>query len=165
MRPVCRHYASCCVVERIKALLARSDPWCFGHAQQAVGLFMSRSRTWRLQPAMLAALSSLVACAATAQDVTELSPRVQKLLEQMTLEEKLGMVQGSRDPAYGGGAGYIAGAPRLDVPPLRMADGPSNVYVRYETTALPQPITLAATFSTTFAEQYGQVLGRESRAT
>src|SRR5262245_45512360 len=97
----------------------------------------------KLKSAILAALSSLVACAATAQDVAECSPRVQALLEQMTLEEKLAMVQGSRDPAYNGGAGYIAGVPRLDVPPLRLADGPANVYVRYETTALPQPITLA----------------------
>jgi beta-glucosidase len=115
--------------------------------------------------ALFAALSSLVACAAGAQELAELSPRVRTLLEQMTLEEKLGMVQGSRDPAYNGGAGYIVGVSRLDVPPLRMADGPSNVYVRYETTALPQPITLAATFSTDLARQYGEILGREARAT
>jgi beta-glucosidase-like glycosyl hydrolase len=37
--------------------------------------------------------------------------------------------------------------------------------VRYETTALPQPITLASTFSTDLARQYGEILGRESRAT
>lgn len=115
--------------------------------------------------AILAALCGLIACAATAQEVAELSPRVRGLLEQMTLEEKLAMVQGSRDPAYNGGAGYVAGVPRLDVPPLRLADGPANVYVRYETTALPQPITLASTFSTDLARQYGEVLGRESRAT
>ena len=114
---------------------------------------------------LLAAAASFVAAGATAQELSELSPRVRALLEQMTLDEKLAMVQGARDPAYNGGAGYLAGVPRLDVPPLRMADGPANVEVRYETTALPQPITLAATFSTTLAEQYGQVLGRESRAT
>jgi beta-glucosidase len=125
----------------------------------------NRLNTMDLRLLLLAALASLVACAATAQDVAELSPRVRALLEKMTIDEKLGMVQGSRDPAYNGGAGYIAGVPRLDVPPLRMADGPSNVYVRYETTALPQPITLAATFSTDLARQYGEILGRESRAT
>jgi beta-glucosidase len=39
------------------------------------------------------------------------------------------------------------------------------VYVRYETTALPQPITLASTFSVDLAKRYGEILGRESRAT
>jgi beta-glucosidase len=124
-----------------------------------------RDRGRILRPLILAALSSLIACAATAQEVAQFSPRVHALLEQMTLEEKLAMVQGSRDPAYNGGAGYIAGVPRLDVPPLRLADGPANVYVRYETTALPQPITLASTFSTDLARQYGEILGHESRAT
>ena len=122
-------------------------------------------RAAKLILTLFAATSSLVAGIATAQELSELSPRVRALLEQMTLDEKLAMVQGARDPAYNGGAGYLAGVPRLDVPPLRMADGPANVEVRYETTALPQPITLAATFSTTLAEQYGQILGRESRAT
>jgi len=117
------------------------------------------------KPTLFAALSGLIACAATAQEVADFSPRVRGLLEQMTLEEKLGMVQGSRDPAYNGGGGYIAGVPRLDVPPLRLTDGPASVWLRYQTTALPQPITLAATFSTDFARQYGEILGRESRAT
>src|SRR5262245_49708530 len=115
--------------------------------------------------AFILAAASFAATSADAQELTEFSPRVRALIEQMTLDEKLAMVQGSRDPAYNGGAGYVAGVPRLDVPPLRLADGPSNVYVRYETTALPQPITLAATFSTALAKSYGEVLGRESRAT
>lgn len=92
------------------------------------------------------------------------SARVQGLLGQMTLDEKLSMVAGARDPAYAGEAGYITGVPRLGIPPLRLADGPAGVYLRYETTALPQPITLAATFSTDFSRRYGEVLGRESRA-
>lgn len=112
-----------------------------------------------------AALAWLSLPAGRAEATDEVSPRVRALLEQMTVEEKLGMVQGSRDPAYGGGAGYIAGVPRLGVPPLRLADGPANVYVRYETTALPQPISLAATFSEQYARRYGEILGLESRAT
>ncbi|WP_116809672.1 beta-glucosidase [Steroidobacter cummioxidans] len=115
---------------------------------------------------VLATLSVAATANASTPDASAVfSPVVQALVSKMTLDEKLTMVQGSRDPAYNGGAGYIAGVPRLGVPPLRMADGPANVYVRYETTALPQPITLAATFSRDYAKQYGAILGRESRAT
>ncbi len=110
---------------------------------------------------LLAAIGALSAGHAAEQ----FSPRVQGLLQQMTLDEKLTMIAGTRDPAYAGEAGYIAGVPRLGVPPLRMADGPAGVYLRYETTALPQPIALASTFSTDFAKRYGELLGRESRAT
>ncbi|MEP7311244.1 MAG: glycoside hydrolase family 3 C-terminal domain-containing protein [Pseudomonadota bacterium] len=95
----------------------------------------------------------------------EFSPRVRTLVSQMTLDEKLAVVQGGRDPAYAGEAGYIPGVARLGIPALRLADGPANVFNRYETTALPQPISLAATFSTDLAARYGELLGREARAT
>lgn len=110
---------------------------------------------------------ALAACMLPAAIATAQEPpaSVKALLEKMTLPEKLSMVWGTRDPAYNGGAGYIAGVPRLGIPPLRLADGPANVYLRYETTALPQPIALAATFSRDAAREYGEVLGWESRAT
>ena len=118
------------------------------------------SRVIRLA-AVLSVLWSVPAWTATPVDT--FSPRVQELLRQMTLDEKLGMTAGSRDPAYAGEAGYIVGVPRLGIPPLRMSDGPGGVYVRYEATAMPLPIALAATFSTDFSRAYGEVLGRESR--
>jgi beta-glucosidase len=95
----------------------------------------------------------------------DFSPRVRGLVAQMTQEEKLALTVGGRDPSYGGQAGYVPGVPRLNVPPLRLADGPVGVLNRYETTALPQAIGLAATFSPELAGQYGRVLGREARAT
>ncbi len=51
--------------------------------------------------------------------------RVDKLLSQMTLEEKLTLIHGTKeDPAvYQGQAGYMAGVPRLGIPGLRFADG------------------------------------------
>jgi beta-glucosidase len=115
--------------------------------------------------------TALFACAlgsfarASDTDAEPFSPRVRTLVAAMTLDEKLSMVQGSRDPAYGGGAGYLAGVARLGVPPLRFADGPANVFNRYPATALPQPIALAATFSPDLARRYGETLGREARAT
>src|SRR5690349_9581107 len=37
-----------------------------------------------------------------------LSPRVQQLLSQLTLDEKLAITQGGKDPAYVGQIGYTA---------------------------------------------------------
>jgi beta-glucosidase len=114
--------------------------------------------------AMLALCAALASHAGQAA-VDQFTPRVQGLIAQLSVDEKLTLLQGARDPAYAGEAGYIAGVPRLGIPPLRLADGPANVFNRYETTALPQPIALAATFSTDLARRYGEVLGREARAT
>ena len=58
--------------------------------------------------------------------------RVDKLLSQMTLEEKTTLIRGaSEDPATNQGqAGYLAGVPRLGIPPIRMSDGPPGVLTR-----------------------------------
>ncbi len=58
--------------------------------------------------------------------------RVDKLLKQMTLEEKMGMIRGDVEPAATnqGQAGYLPGVPRLGIPALRMADGPPGVLTR-----------------------------------
>jgi beta-glucosidase len=93
------------------------------------------------------------------------SPQVKELLSQLSLEEKLSLTQGTHDPAYLGQAGYVAGVPRLKIPALRMADGPSGILNRYDTTALPQAIALAATFDPILSREYGAVLGAEARAT
>ncbi len=92
------------------------------------------------------------------------SARVKDLLRRMTLEEKLSLVHGARDPVDLGEAGYWPGLPRLGIPPLRFADGSSGVNVNADATALPVPVALAATFSPDSARQYGAVLGREARA-
>ena len=93
------------------------------------------------------------------------SALVSKLLSELTLEEKLTLTQGGRDPAYLGQAGYVAGVPRLRIPALRFADGPVGILNRFDTTALPQAIGLAASFDPSLAGEYGEVLGREARAT
>ncbi len=58
--------------------------------------------------------------------------RVDKLLAQMTLEEKMDLIRGDAEPAATnqGQAGYLPGVPRLGIPPLRMADGPPGVLTR-----------------------------------
>lgn len=90
--------------------------------------------------------------------------RVGRLIGAMTLLEKLSFVHGSLDPESRGQAGYIPGAPRLGIPPLRLADGPAGIHVRDSATALPAPVMLASAFDDDLAAEYGQVLGREARA-
>jgi beta-glucosidase len=92
--------------------------------------------------------------------------RVDKLLSQMTLEEKLTLIHGTKeDPAvYQGQAGYLAGIPRLGIPGLRFADGPPGVLTRHPSQAETATMGVAATFSVKDAEDNGLVIGREDRA-
>ena len=93
-------------------------------------------------------------------------PRVDKLLSEMTLEEKVTLIHGTQeDPnAYQGQAGYLAGVPRLGIPSLRFADGPPGVLTRHPSQGETATMGLAATFSVKDAEENGVVIGRESRA-
>src|ERR1039457_3579033 len=69
---------------------------------------------------------------------------IQALVRRMTLEEKVSLVHGARDPQDLGEAGYWPGLPRLGIPPLRLADGPPGVNVKKDSTGMPAPIGLAA---------------------
>src|ERR1039457_7162884 len=92
--------------------------------------------------------------------------RVDKLLSQMTLEEKLTLIHGTHeDPAvYQGEAGYLGGVPRLGIPGLRFADGPPGVLTRHPSQAETATMGIAATFSRKSSHDNGLVIGREDRA-
>ncbi|MDX6346759.1 MAG: beta-glucosidase [Streptomyces sp.] len=90
--------------------------------------------------------------------------RVERLLAQLTLDEKLSLLHGATDPAPLGQAGYIPGVARLRIPPLRLSDGPAGVRVTEPATALPAPALLASAFDPGLAREYGRVIGREGRA-
>jgi beta-glucosidase len=92
--------------------------------------------------------------------------RVDKLLSQMTLGEKLTLIHdGPEDPkAYQGQAGYVDGVPRLGIPGLRFADGPPGVLTRHPSQAEMATMGVAATFDVNSAEENGVVIGREARA-
>jgi beta-glucosidase len=100
--------------------------------------------------------------------------KIDQLIAAMTLDEKISMLRGSvpglpgqpaADPLSNGEVGYLPGIPRLGIPPLRFTDGPGGVRITPPTTAMPAPVSLAATFSTDFARQYGKVLGHDAQAT
>lgn len=91
------------------------------------------------------------------------NPKVQSLLRRMTLEEKLSLIHGVRDPKELGEAGYWPGLPRLGIPPLRLVDGAGGINVNQESTSLPAPVALAATFNVEAARLYGMVMAREAK--
>ncbi len=96
--------------------------------------------------------------------------RIDQLLSQMTLQEKLGLVHADSKFA-------TAGVPRLGIPRLWMSDGPEGVREEIETndwgpagrtddfsTWLPADLGLAATFDPDLARAYGSVIGQEAKA-
>jgi beta-glucosidase len=92
--------------------------------------------------------------------------RIDSLLKQMTLEEKVNLIRGDVEPAATnqGQAGYLPGVPRLGIPPLRMADGPPGVLTRVAGQAQTATMGVAATWSVKDAEQNGVAIGREARS-
>ncbi|TDD88322.1 hypothetical protein E1293_06610 [Actinomadura darangshiensis] len=97
-----------------------------------------------------------------------LSPaeRTGLLMAQMTVEEKASMTASVSDDRH---ARETLPIDRLCVPALRLNNGPAGVGsggpVQPQTTALPAPLGLAASFDPAAARAYGQVLGRETRDT
>src|SRR5271170_8388291 len=92
--------------------------------------------------------------------------RIDRLLQQLTLEEKMDLIRGAvEDPSvYQGQAGYLPGVPRLHIPSLRFADGPPGLLTRVPAQAETATMGVAATFSTKDAEANGVVIGREARS-
>ena len=92
--------------------------------------------------------------------------RIEKLLEQLTLEEKMNLIRGDvEDPSvYQGQAGYLPGVARLNIPSLRFADGPPGVLTRVPAQAETATMGVAATFSVKDAEANGMVIGRQARS-
>ena len=98
--------------------------------------------------------------------------RADMVLEQMTLDEKLSLVHGAGSfqaagAVSNGGAGVIAGIPRLGLPPIQLADSAVGVRAAAErgryATLLPSAIAEAATWDLKLAYEYGAVIGRELR--
>jgi beta-glucosidase len=104
------------------------------------------------------ALLLLAASPTMAQESTSTSEqRVDSILAAMTVEEKVDLLAGVD-------FFYLRGVPRLDVPRLRMIDGPMGVRNDGPATAFPGGIALAATWNTALAERIGVEFGRDTRA-
>ena len=83
------------------------------------------------------------------------------VLGRMTLHEKLGELVLNTSGSY---ENVNAGVPRLCIPSLTLQDGPWGLaFGDTGVSLLPAALAVGATFDTTLAEQYGQVLGTEAR--
>ncbi|HUE28475.1 MAG TPA: glycoside hydrolase family 3 C-terminal domain-containing protein [Solirubrobacteraceae bacterium] len=88
--------------------------------------------------------------------------RVQMLMSQMTLANKINMVTGAgfTEPYVF----YISAIPSLCIPAMGQEDGPLGVGDGLTgVTQMPSAVSLAATFDPSMADQYGQVVGAEER--
>jgi len=105
-----------------------------------------------------------------AQSNDSVSDKVEKLMSQLTLNEKISMLHGNSKFT-------IAGVERLGIPEWKMSDGPNGVREEIKrdswdvagwdndfSTYLPRGRALAATWNINLAHEYGTVLGREARA-
>jgi beta-glucosidase len=92
--------------------------------------------------------------------------RVDKLLAQMTLEEKILLIHGGPEaqPSGIGGAGTWPGLPRLGIPSLRLVDGPPGISNNVWSTGMTGTMGLAATWSRDDAKKNGIVIGRDAKA-
>ena len=91
------------------------------------------------------------------QTGSEQDRRAEAILAKMSLEQRIDYIGGSD-------GFYVRALPELQVPALRMADGPMGVRNFGPATAMPGGINLAATWDTALAERVGVEIGRDARA-
>ena len=97
------------------------------------------------------------AAAQSASTPAGVEARVESLLKQMTLEEKIDLLGGTD-------GFFVRDMPRLGLPRLRMADGPLGVRNFGPATARAGGIRLAATWNPELARRAGSEIGRDARA-
>lgn len=86
------------------------------------------------------------------------------LVDELTRAEKLSLVRGTSDPEETA-TGYLPGVPRLDIPPLRLVDGPLGIRAEGQrATAFPATLATAASFDAELAREQGATMAREARA-
>jgi len=84
--------------------------------------------------------------------------RVAALLKQLTLDEKIKLMSGTKDEMH------VPGIERLHIPELKFSDGPVGVRCWGKSTAYPCGAMLAATWDKELSYEIGQALGRDCRA-
>lgn len=114
-------------------------------------------------------------------DRKPIDARVENLLSQMTLDEKIHLLKGSGiGSALGGGepgegipgaVGTIVPTPRLGIPTLYLSDGPAGLRIEpiregddktYYCTAFPIATMLSSTWNQSLVEEVGEAMGNEA---
>ena len=83
--------------------------------------------------------------------------RAEDLLSRMTLEEKIDYIGGFK-------GFYIRGIERLDLPEIKLTDGPVGTHKDGRSTAYPAGVLSASTWNRELVYRLGEQLGRDSRA-
>src|SRR5690242_15691169 len=105
---------------------------------------------------------------------TEIDARARELVNQLTLDEKLGLMDGDTPfwpglkemmaPAGYASRPWVAGAvPRLGIPGIRFVDGPRGIIMKGATT-FPVSMARGASWDPALEERIGEVIGKELRA-
>jgi beta-glucosidase len=103
---------------------------------------------------LLLALPAVCQTAPASQAATE--ARVDAMLKQLSLEEKIDLIGGVDDF-------YIRAIPRIALPRLKMADGPVGVR-NYGPSTVFGGVGLAATWDPALAQRIGAVIGKDARS-
>jgi beta-glucosidase len=111
----------------------------------------------------LVSIGLTVACSGVGDD---LEKRVDELVSQMTLEEKVAQMSGTTPitGVYGREPWNVPGVERLGIPPFKMSDGPRGVGVRDGATAFPVAMARGASWNPDLERRVGEAMGRELRA-
>jgi beta-glucosidase len=127
-------------------------------AKQATPRKFPANRKMRCAAVTIALLIGPQAFAQSASPPSaEVERRVESVLNQMTLEEKIDMLGGVDDF-------FVRALPRLGLPRLKMADGPIGVRNYGPATTMAAGIALTATWNPALAERVGSEIGRDARA-
>lgn len=104
---------------------------------------------------------SLCCCIGSASAQVRITPeieqRAKELVSCMTLEEKLDYISGPK-------SFYIRAVPRLNIPEIRMADGPQGVRNNTKSTMYPCGILSASTWNRQLIKKMGYSLGQDCKA-
>ena len=113
---------------------------------------------------MSLAMSALPA-AAQSRINDEAVQRAQQIVSKMTLEEKCRLIHGDESRETPDCDGFhILGNERLDIPAVRMADGPQGVRNNTHSTYYPCGISLAASWNRDIATGVGTGIGYDARS-
>jgi beta-glucosidase len=113
-------------------------------------------------------LTGLLVCTLSAysqQGLNNVEQRVDSILSQMTLDEKLSYIGGT-STATTYGVFNIRGIPRLGLPEIDMCNGPLGIQslIGQDSTRYPAGLTLASTWNRDRALARGRQMGRDARA-
>lgn len=122
--------------------------------------YLSLNNSYDMKKSLILALLVLGALSLKAQAVIgpEHQERAAALVQQMTLDEKISLIAGYQDGFH------TAPVERLDIPEIRMADGPQGVRNNTKSTLFACGVAAAASWNPSLVREMGVALGQDSRA-